>query len=1403
MTTYTRRINLFINGRVVRNDVKSIRTEMIRLERSVRHMEIGSRQYIQTMARIRHLKGIIDQHNAALKTTVLNLTTMKGLANAFNKFAPLLFGFIGTFTGLSMATRRASMDFAEFDEKVTDVMKVTKKTRDEVIELNKRLLKIDTRTAQNQLLELAWVAGKLGIHGTEQIVGFVTAADQINVALSKDLGGNAEEAIRAIGKAVNIFGLESIHGIEEAMLKVGSAINELGMASVAQEGFLIKFVERVAGIAPLAGVSIESILGLAAALDMYGQKSEVSSTAYSKLMSKMATETETMAKIMGMSIRDYVTFFTEDANEAMLQLFEIMKGEGSAAFTEVVKLLGETDLEGQRMTQVMGTLVNNVERIREQQLISNKAFKEGTSVTNEFNIKNATATAIIEKKQKELKNLRVELGEKLMPVYLKSMDIYKGFLKQITAVVEWTFKHGRVIMALTTYLLIQQAALKSMLYLKGLTIFYGKIWSLIYLKLAWTYNTLTGNIHRAAAAQRLFNMIQLKNPWIALAAIILGVVAALVAYIKTKRELTLVEKSALNVKAEYAQQYADEMGFVHRLIDAINSETTSREYKMDAIRELRSIIPDYFAELDEEGKLINHNADALNNYIRAKEKEIRMKVHSEEYASLYSQLYQLEQSGDIEKAQADYDLAKSIYDAGKKANEHYISLNVKQVQMQEAEKKLNAHIQKRKDLMEAMRKVQVAISGQMRTDENWWADSRFKNEKEWLLHKRKLLHDEIAQLEKELQDLKVFSVNNPDFNLEEDINHHILLIEDLKTKLAETDAKIKIQFAEKPDFSEEAEEYQRQMLVLKRHRGDYTGMEEKFQEDLDALRLRFAEGRYKQADEESENLLKLRGTYYDLLLEKTLKEEKRIEEIRQAGVSLSPGDQEKERFSQEIKKLGLQKTGMTPAENLAFETLQEQHQQKLNDIDAKAIKERFEKRQTDFVRHIAQLEYQNQLKLNEVTSFEQAMDLLLVHYSEEELKDIKTLHDAKALLRKKQQDEVLDEQIIFYNELLEQIKNILNEDESLDIQLADDIMSEPEAEELNDRLRAVTAELTKLFQAKEKLEPKEGDDKTKAPRHSLLGVDMLGFRPDDWELFWDFADEAMTRFERIGMAMYSLANIWRDVNHLIAQQENRALQQFERNQNFRKKTLDNQLKHGLISQENYNAAIERIDLETDRKRAEIARKQARRSRNVAAFEAAVNTMVAVTSALKIPGPAGIIMAAIVGAMGAVQVEAILSQPLPEIPGMQQGGWLDLLREQDKKRYRAKIDPNRRGFINKPTILVGENPEYVVPNEAVRNPTIKPILDFFELERINNNLARVDMRAALPQITGRQSGGHFGSYASAPSPQMQHGNNADPLLNAVLMQLAKQLSQPLRTELIYQEWRDFEKKVHDNENGFNL
>lgn len=239
-------------------------------------------------------------------TTQANSTnnTVCSLSNSINKFAGLIGTGLLLYKKFSNSVSQNIESFYQFDEALTDAIKTTGLTKDEVSDLSRELSKVDTKTAQNELLGLVRAGGKLGISGQEDLLGFAKAADKINVALGSDLGGDAEEAITSIGKMVDIFNLKGEFGIEKSMLKVGSAINELGMASTANEGYIVDFSKRLAGIAPNANISISKVLGLAATLDKYGQQSETSATAIGQTIMAMFKRTRTFADIAGLSLKD-------------------------------------------------------------------------------------------------------------------------------------------------------------------------------------------------------------------------------------------------------------------------------------------------------------------------------------------------------------------------------------------------------------------------------------------------------------------------------------------------------------------------------------------------------------------------------------------------------------------------------------------------------------------------------------------------------------------------------------------------------------------------------------------------------------------------------------------------------------------------------------------------------------------------------------------------------------------------------------------------------------------------------------------------------------------------------------------------------------------------------------------
>lgn len=109
-----------------------------------------------------------------------------------------------------------------------------------------------------------------------------------------------------------------------------------------------------------------------------------------------------------------------------------------------------------------------------------------------------------------------------------------------------------------------------------------------------------------------------------------------------------------------------------------------------------------------------------------------------------------------------------------------------------------------------------------------------------------------------------------------------------------------------------------------------------------------------------------------------------------------------------------------------------------------------------------------------------------------------------------------------------------------------------------------------------------------------------------------------------------------------------------------------------------------------------------------------------------------------------------------VTGLESGGSIDVEREQDGKRFHADYDPYRRGFIDKPTVIVGEggygrSREWVASHAAVENPTVAPFLNIIDQAQRAGNIRTLDMnKFLLHQAQGRAAGGYI--TPSAPTSQ---------------------------------------------------
>ena len=119
-------------------------------------------------------------------------------------------------------------------------------------------------------------------------------------------------------------------------------------------------------------------------------------------------------------------------------------------------------------------------------------------------------------------------------------------------------------------------------------------------------------------------------------------------------------------------------------------------------------------------------------------------------------------------------------------------------------------------------------------------------------------------------------------------------------------------------------------------------------------------------------------------------------------------------------------------------------------------------------------------------------------------------------------------------------------------------------------------------------------------------------------------------------------------------------------------------------------------------------------------------------------------------------------------GLESGGSIDIEREQDGRLFHAAYDPSHRGFVEKPTVIVGEGPyghsrEWVASNAAVENPTIAPIIDIIDRAQRAGTIRTLDMnKFLLQQAQGKAEGGVINSVSN-PTQPLSNGSYRDSLI----------------------------------------
>lgn len=614
---------------------KELNRTLKELKKSLNGIERGTDEWNKQCESIKRVKAEIANVNEELRETEKEHVGLVDRINGFvDKWGNIIAGVAAVGTGLVMAGRKAVNAFAEMDAEMANVRKFTGLADDEVKELNEDFKKMDTRTSREDLNKLAEEAGRLGKSSKEDVLGFVKAADQINVALD-ELG---DGATLTLSKLTNIFGDEARLGTEKSLLAVGSVINDLSQNCTASAGYLAEFGKRMAGVGAQAGMTIPQIMAFAAVLDSQGQACEMSATALSQLIMNLFKEPSKIAKATGMDLDELNKALKRSTNEGLLMLLQKLKELGNMdVLAPVFKNMGEN---GARASQVLATLAGNVEMVKWQQEQATQSFEDATSVTNEFNVQNSTVEAELDKARKRVTELAIELGEKLMPVMKHVISTTTLTLKAMSTTIDFLARNKEAIIVLTSMVVAYTIAVKA----NAIALKAQAAWHAVCKGTALAYHAVVNTLQAGHIAFNLVLaklqgnwakqsslMVDLKRKGLSLASGWGVLLAAAVALgygiyktLSKMNEMSASEKTLAEVRQKGQEGIVEEKNKIEALIKVAKDEKLSLDDRQKAVNALNKIIPNYNAQLDATTGKYMENKKALDDYLNSLAKKYEL-----------------------------------------------------------------------------------------------------------------------------------------------------------------------------------------------------------------------------------------------------------------------------------------------------------------------------------------------------------------------------------------------------------------------------------------------------------------------------------------------------------------------------------------------------------------------------------------------------------------------------------------------------------------------------------------------------------------------------------------------------------------------------------------------------------
>lgn len=597
-----------------------------------------------------------------------------GTASSFEKAWSRLKTYVTLYVGAAVAIQKITSafgDLMEMSDKLGEVRKTTGFTADEVGRLSDSLKKIDTRTSINGLLELSVAAGQLGLKTKEDVEGFTIAANKLMVALPEMGKEGATQMLKValatgeiakIQEQMNQGLIQGSSATAVAMEKVGSTIDRLRATSAATAPAITDFVKRVGAVGAQSGISIDQVAALGSTVDALGMRVEMSATALSRMIPAIKNNAFAIGQVIGKTEEYIKTQFAEGKGmNVILDIFDAIKKSGKTSADDVESMFGgsmkeimkELNQQGARAGIVFAGLSQNVDELRRQLGIADKAYKENIAIQQEYDKMNETTLAKWERLENEVEKTFVgDAAQRWVGGLIDALRILVNFISGNvapslqwlstaikTVAVSWAaFKIGLgegvfVKLAASIKSLGQSIILLSM---------YTKESIVLTWQLARAQDEQAKAAIRAQIAQKGLGKEMMANVWMAVIAAVGMLVLKLYDYIKATKE------AAAEV-GRFNQKIYEEQKALNALFEPLKKSNTAQEDRKNLIAQINSQYSKYLGYMLSETstaiELANAHAliakrireEAYERRIAEKERAIQ-EEHAEDVNVAYTKL---------------------------------------------------------------------------------------------------------------------------------------------------------------------------------------------------------------------------------------------------------------------------------------------------------------------------------------------------------------------------------------------------------------------------------------------------------------------------------------------------------------------------------------------------------------------------------------------------------------------------------------------------------------------------------------------------------------------------------------------------------------------------------------------